>query len=168
LRGSDGLGIGMSLGDSIRVDPLEKLMDEGVVRVIEGFMQEVGILGRLVFRLERPLRRRSVFEHRVHLGKRRGQPALESGEALSVNFYLRTFVDPVDETALNLEAARGISDKQRLLNLRQHPLALRHRLLFAGLQLGDGTAVFGGQAFPFAGMLLDQRGQTMLFGDRVR
>ena len=150
------------------MDPLEKLMDEGVVRVIEGFMQEIGILGRLVFRFERLLRRRSVFEHRLHLGKRQRQPTLESGEALSVNFHLRTFVDPVDETALNLEAARGISDKQRLLNLRQHPLALRHCLLFAGLQVGDGTAVLGGQAFPFAVVLLEQRGQTMLFGRRVR
>ena len=90
------------------MDALEKLMDEGVVRVIEGFMQEIGILARLVFRFERLLRRRSVFEHRLHLGKRQRQPTLESGEAL------------------------------------------------------------GGQAFPFAVVLLEQRGQTMLFGRRVR
>jgi len=81
---------------------------------------------------------------------------------------LRTLADSVDETALDLQAARRISDEQRLLHLRHHALALRHRFLFAGLQVGDRTAVLRGDAFPLGVLLLDERSQPLLFGKRLR
>jgi hypothetical protein len=157
----------MSLGDSLCGDPSEKLMDEGFVRVIEGFSSEVGILGTLVFRFERRRQRRFVLEHRLHLGKRLRQPTLEGGEALSVTLHCGP--SPIPSTR-----RRSISRRREdlwqatLAGPPSTPLALRHGFLFAGLHIGDGTAVLGGHAFPFAVVLLEQRGQTMLIGRRVR
>jgi hypothetical protein len=85
------------LGKRSRADVVEKPMHECVIRIVKRFMQEIGILEALiarrpsrrlvdrldtwalecvVFNFERLLRRRSVFEDRVHPGKRQSQPTL--------------------------------------------------------------------------------------------